>query len=324
MKLRIQISTRSVSILGLLSCLFVSVEAQVPDTPTLFLRDNVSTKYNERDMAISPDGSEMFYTIQGNQNSFSFIVHRKKLDNQMWSQPQVASFSGKYGDLEPAISPDGKKLFFSSNRPLSGEGIKDYDIWYVEKINGQWSNPKNVESVNTTANEFYPSVTRTGNLYFTAEYTSGVGKEDIFLATWENGKYTTSVVLDTAINSSLWEFNAYISPDEKFILFTSYGRKDDAGGGDLYMSMKDDHGKWLPAKNISWLNSAFLDYCPFVSFTEDKLFFTSSRHSIPKPLEKKYTYDELIKKLNDAGNGSENIYWVSFQKVVESFIKVSR
>lgn len=320
----LQISVQSFTAFGLVSCLFVSVYAQVPDSPALFLRDNVSTKYNERDMAISPDGSEMFYTVQGNQNSFSFIVHRKKFPNQTWSPPQVASFSGKYGDLEPAISPDGKKLFFSSNRPLSGEGVKDYDIWYVEKVNGEWTNPKNVESINTTADEFYPSVTTTGNLYFTAAYKSGVGKEDIFLATWKNGEYSQPVVLDTTINSSLWEFNAYVSPDEKFILFTSYGRKDDTGGGDLYMSMKDSSGKWLPAKNISWLNSAFLDYCPFVSFTDNILFFTSARHSTPKPLEKNYTYDEFIKKLDDAENGSENIYWVSFQKVVESFLQASR
>src|SRR5688572_3577266 len=120
-------------------------QAQIPEIPSLFLRDEVSTRYNERDMAISPDGSEMFYTLSGNQNSFSVILHKRKLGNA-WSTPTVASFSGRYVDLEPAFSADGKRIFFSSNRPVEGEKAKDYDIWYVEKIDGVWVNPKNLGS----------------------------------------------------------------------------------------------------------------------------------------------------------------------------------
>ncbi|HEY3402049.1 MAG TPA: hypothetical protein VGK59_01615 [Ohtaekwangia sp.] len=306
-------------ILSAMLLLSVLSEAQIPEIPSLFLGDDVSTRYNERDMAISPDGSEMFYTLVGNQNSFSVIVHRKKLSNGKWSSPEVASFSGKYGDLEAAFSADGKKVFFSSNRPVEGDKVKDYDIWYVEKINGVWANPKNLgPTINSPWNEFYPSLGASGNLYFTAEYKSGVGKEDIFLAAWKDGKYEPPVVLDTAVNSILWEFNAFVSPDEKLIIFTSYGRADDSGGGDLYISVKDDQGKWQSAKNIKMLNSIRLDYCPFVSFDRSILFFTSGKHGIPKPFEKAQTYDELMKTLNQPENASENIYWVSFKKVLES------
>ncbi len=83
---------------------------------------------------------------------------------------------------------------FSSvpNRPLDGSNaVKDYDIWYVEKRGNVWSEPANAgEVVNTRSDEFYPSPTSSGNLYFTAEYEHGVGKEDIFVCRWENGKYT--------------------------------------------------------------------------------------------------------------------------------------
>lgn len=89
----------------------------------------------------------------------------------------------------------------------------------------------------------------TGNLYFTAEYTKGVGKEDIYVSRWINGSFTESIALDPAVNSAAWEFNAFVTADERFILFTSYWRKDDTGGGDLYICTKNDDGHWLPAKN---------------------------------------------------------------------------
>lgn len=290
---------------------------EIPQQPTLFT--TASTDMSERDMAIAPDGSEMFYTIAGPRNSFSVILQRKRKADNTWAPPEVAAFSGKFSDLEPALSADGKKLFFSSNRPVTGDNVKDYDVWVTEKVNGKWSEPKNVgPQVNTSANEFYPSPARNGNLYFTAEYEKGVGKEDIFVSRWINGAFTESVALDTAVNSGQWEFNAYVSPDEQFILFTSFGRKDDQGGGDLYISLKDPDGNWQPAHNLTILNSAVIDYCPYVSFDKKVMFFTSSRHNIPRVFEKPPSYQVLSNYLHQPLNGSENIYWISFQQVLDS------
>ncbi len=285
--------------------------------PALFLEGLVSTHLNERDLAISPDGQEMYYTIQANQNAFSTIIRLTKRTDNTWSPPQVAPFSGRFSDLEPAFSPDGKKLFFASNRPLTGDKTKDYDIWVMEKNNGNWSTPKNLGPlVNTEGNEFYPSVAASGNLYFTAEYAKGVGKEDIFVSPCINGMYTESIALDTAVNSSLWEFNAFVSADETYIIFTSYGRKDDRGGGDLYMSVKSADGKWLPAKNLTIINSTKLDYCPFVK--GDDLFFTSGRDTAPSFYKSPVNYEALVKTYNSARNGSENIYRINFASVAES------
>ena len=103
-----------------------------PDAPSLFMENIVSTNLSERDMTIAPDGSELFYTIQANQHAVSTIISLKKLPGNKWGKPEVASFSGKYSDLEPAFSHDGRKIFFSSNRPKEETSTKDYDIWYVE------------------------------------------------------------------------------------------------------------------------------------------------------------------------------------------------
>lgn len=292
-----------------------------PALAEIFGKDFISTGTSERDFALSPDGTELFYTLQSPQGIFQTIVYSKKDSKGNWSKPEVASFAGKFSDLEPAFTADGKKLFFSSNRPVSGSAIKDFDIWVVEKANGKWGEPSNLGlPVNTAADEFYPSITKTGNLYFTAAYTNGIGKEDIFMAKSENGKYGEPVVLDTAVNSKMYEFNAFVSPEEDFIIFTSYGRKDDKGRGDLYMSMKDASGNWQPAKNLSMLNSGKLDYCPFVSFDKKILFFTSERNSLKSSfVDRPAKIDELVKSFTSPQNGGGDIYWVSFDKILDLF-----
>lgn len=293
---------------------------KIPSVPSLFAEGIVCTGQSERDFALSPDGNEIFYTLQAPQPGvFQTIVYRTKDASGKWSAPVIAPFAGQYSDLEPAFSPDGKKLFFSSNRPVDGKMKKDFDLWVVEKKNGQWGVPQNIgQPVNTDADEYYPSITNSGNLYFTAQYKYGVGKEDIFVAVPDGNNYRQPVPLDTAVNSLMYEFNAFVSPDEQFIIFTSYGRKDDKGRGDLYMSRKDATGKWLPAKYLSLLNSDCLDYCPFVSFDKKIFFWTSEKYVLQSSFENKpATYEELMKSFSSPQNGKGDIYWIKFEKLFD-------
>jgi hypothetical protein len=295
-----------------------SVFVKPPASPDLFTGANINTNFSERDFALSPDGNEIFYTLQSPARNFQTILYLQKDKKGNWSKPEIAPFAGKYSDLEPAFTTDGKKLFFASNRPLSGDKAKDFDIWYVEKRDGQWGEPKNAgDPVNTSTDEYYPSVAKNGNLYFTATRKNTIGKEDIYISTFENGKYSDPVSLDSAVNSPTYEFNAFVSPDEQFIIFTSYGRKDDKGRGDLYMSIKDVNGKWKPAKNLAMLNSDKLDYCPFVSFDKKSLFFTSERHTLKEAFTDKATnYAELMRSYSSPLNGGGNIYWVNFEELM--------
>ncbi len=311
----------------ILLLLFVSATAtaqlpqfkQPPSSPGILAPGLVSTGLSERDFALSPDGTEIFYTLQSPQGVFQTLVHIRKDSKGNWQKPQIASFAGTYSDLEPAFTPDGRKLFFASNRPLTGTEIKDFDIWVVEKENGNWGTPVNIGlPVNTAADEFYPSITKSGNLYFTAAYKNATGKEDIYFSKWDNGKYHEPVPMDTAVNSKMYEFNAYVSPDEDFIIFTSYGRKDDKGRGDLYMSIKDAAGKWQPAWNLAMINSEKLDYCPFVSFDKKILFFTSERISLKKKYsDKPVTLEALARSFTSPQNGGGDIYWVSLGSIMQ-------
>ncbi len=145
-----------------------SIQFFASDTPRVFAPGIVSDGLANRDIAISPDGNDLFYTIQWYFGLYSVILHAQKQNGQ-WTEPDTAWFSGRFNDLEPAFSPDGSKLFFTSNRPLnSSDTAKDYDIWYLQKKGARWEGPFNPGApVNTDKDEFYPSLTKTGNLYFT-------------------------------------------------------------------------------------------------------------------------------------------------------------
>lgn len=186
----------------------------------------ISTVINERDFALSPDGRELYYTISTPKSTFQTIVVSRKINENEWTKPEVVSFAGEFSDLEPALSADGNTLYFSSNRPLTGSKPKDFDIWKVTRSGKEWGKPENIGAIiNTDGDEFYPSIAKNGNLYFTAAYPGGIGKEDIYLSKLTGSSYQNPSVLDTAVNSQSYEFNAFVSPLEDYILFTSYGRK---------------------------------------------------------------------------------------------------
>lgn len=286
------------------------------DTAVMFSNGIISNKFGNRDMAVSPLGDEIFYTLQSANGSINAIIYSSKI-NGKWTAPEVASFSGQYSDLEPAFSHDGNKLYFSSNRPSSNTGQrKDYDIWFVTKDHGKWTHPVNMGSpVNSDKNEFYASITKNGNIYFTRAVENR--EEDIMMCRFANELYQPAESLPAEINSAGDEFNAFVDPDEKFILFSAYGRKDDLGGGDLYISKQNEKGEWQQALNLGdKINTASIDYCPYITPDKKYFFFTSNRSNIKVPFAQKQTLKSIYDLLNNSLNGTDNIYWIKADKII--------
>lgn len=271
---------------------------------------------NVRDFCISENGNEAFFTIQSPLQDISQIAYIKKEDGE-WTEPELMPFSTSYMDLEPFLSHDGKRLFFVSDRPLddSSKQKKDFDIWYVERSGPEkdWSSPKNMGApVNSDLNEFYPSISKNNNMYFTLESPNGLGKDDIYISRWENGSYSTPQLLDENVNSSGYEFNAFVSKNEDFILFSKYNEADGIGSGDLYISLKNDKGNWEKAKNIGTpINTKYMEYCPFYDETNQTLYFTSRRNNLsPKPFDSVSGFQEYI---NQSNNGLSKIFKTHFE-----------
>lgn len=266
---------------------------------------------NARDLSISADGEEFYFTAQSIKQDFSAIMVSKQLNNE-WKKAEVVSFSGQYKDLEPFISQDGLTLYFASNRPIKGREDEkvNYDIWKVERrnLNSDWSSPINLGApINTEADEFYPSVANSRNIYFTAALKNGLGKEDIFVSEYKAGEYKSPAALSESINSAGYEFNAFIASDESYIIFTGYRREGGLGRGDLYMSKKDAQGIWLKAEHLR-VNSSGIDYCPFVK--DGVLYFTSDRSSLKASYDSPLSTYEFLEELNQTENGKSRIYKV--------------
>ncbi len=282
---------------------------------SLFGEGVISTSLYERDLAISADGNELIYTLGNHRQTRRCLVGTKKVDGN-WKEPEVLNISGEYQDIEPFFSLNNQRLYFASNRPIFGDSLRnDYNIWYSERKNQSWAPPIPLDSnINTKGNEFFPSLSRNGNLYFTATKSDGFGKEDIFVSKNQNGNFLDPTVLSEAINTETYEFNSFISPNEDFIIFSSFGRTDDLGGGDLYISEKDKDGNWKPSRNLgNEINSPQLDYCPFVDEQLKNFYFTSERLQTQKGRIEDIS--DFRKVANAPGNGLGDIYSISFESL---------
>jgi Tol biopolymer transport system component len=284
-------------------------------TPEIFAPDIISTNMNAAEIAISPDGKEIFFRLMNYDHSFYTIVFMRQ-ENGMWSKPEIAPFSGKY-DRSPYFSQDGKQLFFTSNRPLEGQKApKDPDIWVVERKESGWGTPVNLGfTVNSDKYEGTPAVSLKGTLYFVSNRDGSKGELDIYLSKLINGKYAQPENLGDAINTSFTESGPYIAPDESYIIFNRFG--GDTGSG-LHISFRKNDGSWSKAINMgNKINTENVAIHGFVSPDSKYLFFTSSRSSyFPHP-DHNLTYNEIVEIFNSPQNGSYNIFWVDAKIIDE-------
>ncbi|MFC1725270.1 TolB family protein [candidate division KSB1 bacterium] len=283
-------------------------------TPNIFAPGIISTGYHDGSITFSPDGTELFYHF-GKLDRM--VILYMKQEGGRWTAPQVASFSGKYRDGEPHFSYDGSKLLFRSTRPPGGIGepMEYPDIWFVERSGDGWGEPKNAGPlINTAAYDLYPTISKSGDLYFASDRDGGW---DIYTAKHVNGELAEPKKLSGAINSEFGDWDAYLAPDESYMIFGSNGRPDGLGESDLYISFKKEDGTWTRSKNMgSQINTSYREVDPYISPDGKYIFFRSNRKVHKSFSESPLTYDDIIKILNNPGNGEADIYWMD-ARVVE-------
>lgn len=268
---------------------------------------------NVRDFCIDKNGQEAFFTIQSPDGSISQLASIRK-SGKNWSEAELLSFCDENSYMEPFLSDDGLRLYFASNRPEKGakEAARNFDLWYVERKNetDPWSEPVNLgKSVNSENNEFYPTLSKNNNLYFTMDAKTGKGKDDIYFCEWNGKKYVSPILLNDNINSAGYEFNAFISSNEQFLIYTKYNADGGFGSGDLYVAKKDASGNWQKAENLgSVINTKYMEYCPFYDEKTQILYFTSKRNLLQSKDFK--SMEEFQEYVNQNENGLSKIYRV--------------
>lgn len=297
--------------IGLFCCLDFAGQAQPVVEP--FLPGLFSAFPAVRDLALSAQGEEMFFTVEDYRHTRGLLATSRLVDGR-WSEPEALPFSGAYRDIEPFLDQNGNRLYFASDRPLPGDSAAgDYNLWYADRTgaDGSWSEPVPLpEPVNSPANEFYPSFDRAGNLYFTAEREGGIGAEDIFVTRHGNGRWSDPLPVAGGVNTSGYEFNAFADPGGRYLIFTAYRPRDGRNRSDLYYSLKQEDGAWGEASLLPGIYSDAIDYCPFVDASGEYLYFTSERIALPRNIDNPLNLGEFLRMVGENPNGLGRIYRV--------------
>lgn len=288
---------------------------------------SINTEFRESEPSFTADGRTMYFNCYDADICVSHLVGT--WENGTWSQPARigAPISTGYFEVEPLINAAGDKLYFQSNRPrghLKGnwlrspfvtssfflpnylaetklgvslfDGFGMGDVWVSYKVNGIWSEPKNLGDVsgeppvNTAFHDHCLSFSADGNeAFWTSTRPGGFGGNDIWTSRLMNGKWTEPENLGANVNSAGDEHHSIPSPDGRFLYVTTT-RDEGYGGEDIYVSTRNAKGEWSPLANLGPIvNGPGDDRC--LAWTPDSKIF-------------------LFDSTRGAGRGSLDIWWL--------------
>jgi Tol biopolymer transport system component len=283
----------------------------------------ISTSLDELAATFTPDGDTLYFALSspGPATDQVGAIVSTSLRHGQWTRPAIASFSGRYSDYDPFLTADGRRLFFASNRP-AGSAAKprsDYDLWVVDRAPGGWGVPEHLgPAINSPAPQYYPSVSADGTLYFSTVRADSKGHFNLYRSRLVDGEYRSVENLGPAINGAFDNIDNVIAPDQSFIIFTSYGRPDALGNGDLYVSFNHD-GSWTAPRNLGApVNSVALDYTPNLSPDGRYLYWSSNRGFEDRPPARALTMTEFHDSIGGVRNGNGNIYRIPLQPILDA------
>ena len=207
---------------------------------------NVKAKTHVGTAGISPDGQEMLVFIGGANNTGSLYSIQKEANG--WSNPTTLGRqinSQQYLETTASITPDGKTIYFASNRR---DGYGGLDLYKATKqADGAWSKPKNLgPEINTEYNEDAPFIhpdSRT--LFFTSDGHNTMGGTDIFKTYFAGGKWQKPTNLGYPINTPTNDNYFTLTANAKIGYFSSE-RKGGKGGQDIYYFEMPAHEANIP------------------------------------------------------------------------------
>ncbi len=248
------------------------------------LGDSINTEFDEYINSFSISESELFFTKK--QPSKNFTKERPVFDEKLCYSNKTDSIWNKAEKFENfsdnnenfvalCLSPDGRYLFFSGC--YLNDGFGSCDLYYSKKSGNNWEQPVNLgNTVNSSAWESQPSFSSDGKtLYFASNRKGGKGSSDIWKTEIKNGFWEKPVNLGDSINTKKAEMSPFIHFDNQTLYFSSKGHPG-MGEADLFVSRKDENGKWQKPKNLGYpINTIFDEINIFINSGGNKAYISS-------------------------------------------------
>ncbi|NVO01305.1 MAG: PD40 domain-containing protein [Bacteroidetes bacterium] len=179
-----------------------------------------NTKENAN-LKLNGNKKEHFYTCLKESNKMD--IYDSYFNGNNWSTPQImnSNINSKYNETSACLSPDGKTLYFTSDRKGGYGGL---DIWKSELLdNGEWGPVNNLgPTVNTASDEESPYVLADNvTMYFSSKGHNSTGGFDVFYSTQtDDGYWSNAINAGITINTKEDELHFKISTDEKYAFYS--------------------------------------------------------------------------------------------------------
>ena len=233
----------------------------------------VSTAAIEFAAAFTPGGDSLYFTRMRTRNARPKIYLSVR-DSAGWSQPELAPFAATgSGDVDPFVTPDGSRLYFSSDRPAP-VGASRMNTWWVDRQDGGWSEPRTAgPPLNSPSSDVFVSATREGTLYFSSRREDGA--QAVYRIERSGEEWSTPERLSFDELRSVG--NPLVAPDGEFLVLTAVGPD---GSPDLYLACREGERWDEPERLPKGVNSPQADFAPALHPEDGTLVFTSERPGV--------------------------------------------